>query len=140
MPIIHLGSVQGERPMPGRVHYGAAKSGLIGLTKVMAVELAEYGICVHTIEPGATESEMTRPYLEIPGERRKMLDAIPLHRIGTPDDIAGLAVFLASSESDYIAQGVALLVSGLAGDIRYYTGRAEPFGLVAPSRIHGLAH
>jgi NAD(P)-dependent dehydrogenase (short-subunit alcohol dehydrogenase family) len=111
--IINIGSTQGEHPLPGRTHYAAAKTGLLGMARVMAFELAEHAICVNTIEPGATLSEMTRPFLVDSKAEAKMLEGIPMHRLGTPEDIASLAVFLASSESDYITGAVIVVDGGL---------------------------
>jgi NAD(P)-dependent dehydrogenase (short-subunit alcohol dehydrogenase family) len=109
--IINIGSVHGHRSLPGRAHYAAAKSGLEGLTKVMAYELAEHRINVNTIGPGATESAMTEPFLHDPATLRFMLENIPWGSIGKPVDIAHLAVFLASDKADYIT-GVTIYIDG----------------------------
>lgn len=111
--IIHISSTQCEHPLAGMAHYASAKTGLIGLTRVMALELGPYHICVNTIAPGTTESELTRAYLSDPATRARALASIPIGRIGTPEDVAGLAVFLASSESDYVSGSTIYVDGGL---------------------------
>ncbi len=109
--IINLGSVLGEWPLPGRTHYSATKAGIVMLTKVWAIELAEYGITANCIEPGTIESEMTAPMLATEDQRRAMTAPIPLGRIGESLDIGAAAAFLASDEASYIT-GATLLIDG----------------------------
>lgn len=109
--IINLGSVLGEWPLPGRTHYCATKAGIVMLTKVWAIELAEYGITANVIEPGTIESEMTAPMLATDAQRRLMTAPIPLGRIGRSIDIGEAAAFLASNEASYIT-GATLLIDG----------------------------
>ncbi|MDD3347105.1 SDR family oxidoreductase [Oscillibacter sp.] len=91
--------------------YTCTKHGIMGMTKALSNELAPYGICVNAIAPGYIQTELTRAIWSDP-ERRGPMDArIPLGRWGTPADFEGIAVFLASSASDYIT-GVMIPVDG----------------------------
>lgn len=93
--------------MPGFAHYGAAKSGLNGLVRTAAIELAKYHINVNAIEPGNIISE---GMLALGEEHiQEQLRAIPWGRLGNPEEVAYLALFLASKESDYITgQGIVI--------------------------------
>lgn len=93
--------------MPGFAHYGAAKSGLIGLVRTAAIELAKHNINVNAIEPGNIMSE---GMLALGEEHIKdHIRAIPWGRLGKPEEVAYLALFLASKESDYITgQGITI--------------------------------
>ena len=98
--IINISSVVGVSGNAGQANYAAAKSGVIGLTKTSAKELAARGITVNAIAPGFIETDMTNHLTEDVGEQ--MLQQIPLKRFGSPDDVAHTAVFLASEEAGYI--------------------------------------
>jgi len=108
--IINIASLSGQRGGHGRAAYGAAKAGLELLTKVMAVELAEFGINVNNIAPGAIETEMAKFAHDQP-TRAAYNYLIPMTRYGTPEEIADAAVFLCSDESRYV-QGHTLNVDG----------------------------
>ena len=99
--IINLSSTAGIRGGTGRTAYGAAKGGVIALTKVMAVELAEYGITANALAPGAIETELVAR-MHSAETRRVYRAGIPLDRYGTPDETAFCAVFLASEQAGYI--------------------------------------
>jgi len=101
---------------PNIAHYTASKGGVIALTEVMALELSPLGVNVNAIAPGLIESDMTRDVVGDERSRAALIARIPKRRIGTPDDVAGLAVFLASDESDYCT-GATFYVDGgwLAG-------------------------
>ncbi len=107
--IINLTSVVAEMGNKGQANYCAAKAGVIGLTKSVARELASRNIQVNAIAPGFVETDMTVGLAE--AAKETMLQSIPLGRPGTPEDIASMAVFLASSEADYIT-GQTLNVDG----------------------------
>lgn len=109
--IINIASVAGLVAFPGRCAYTASKGGVIQLTRSLAVDYAPYHINVNAICPGMIETNMTRWRLEQPELRREVLDRIPWGRIGTPQDVAEAAVFLASRDADYIT-GHALVVDG----------------------------
>jgi len=101
---------------PNIAHYTASKGGVIALTEVMALELSPLGVNVNAIAPGIIESDMTRDMVVDERVRAALAARIPKRRIGTPQDVAGLAVFLASDESDYCT-GATFYVDGgwLAG-------------------------
>jgi len=98
--IINLTSVVAEMGNKGQANYCAAKAGVIGLTKSVARELASRNIQVNAIAPGFVETDMTAGLPE--AAKEAMLQSIPLGRPGTPEEVANMAVFLASSDSDYI--------------------------------------
>ncbi|MFZ5981253.1 MAG: 3-oxoacyl-[acyl-carrier-protein] reductase [Candidatus Zixiibacteriota bacterium] len=107
--IINISSVVGITGNAGQVNYAASKAGLIGLTKTSARELASRGITVNAIAPGFIETEMTR---QLPEKARAALIAgITLNRLGSPDDVASAALFLASDLASYIT-GQVLVVDG----------------------------
>ncbi|WP_257461249.1 3-oxoacyl-[acyl-carrier-protein] reductase [Archangium lipolyticum] len=107
--IINLTSVVGEMGNGGQAAYSASKAGLIGLTKSVARELASRNIRVNAVSPGFIGTDMTS-HLE--GEtREKMLAAIPLARLGSPEDVANAVLFLASDSAAYIT-GEVLKVNG----------------------------
>lgn len=90
---------------PGYTAYSASKGGVIGLTRIMAVDYARDGIRVNSIIPATTETPMISEILTNQAVADRLADAIPMGRIGQPDDIAGLAVFLASDESKFCTGG-----------------------------------
>ena len=99
--IVSLASTAGIRGGTGRAAYGAAKGGVIALTKVMAVELAQYNITVNALAPGAIETELVAKMHS--AETRKVYKAgIPMNRYGTPEEAANAAIFLASDNAKYI--------------------------------------
>lgn len=107
--IINIASIVGEMGNFGQANYAASKAGVIGLTKTLARELALRGITVNAIAPGFIQTAMTD---KIPQEvKTKMLEQIPLAKLGQPEDIANAAVFLASADADYIT-GQVLSVNG----------------------------
>jgi 3-oxoacyl-[acyl-carrier protein] reductase len=108
--VINLSSVVGETGNPGQAAYAATKAGLIGLTKSLAREYASRGVCVNAIAPGFIETDMTAEHL--PAEQRdKLLEQIPLGRIGAADDVANAVAFLAGPEAAYIT-GQVLRING----------------------------
>ena len=107
--IINLSSVIGLIGNAGQCNYAASKAGLVGFTQSCARELASRSITVNAIAPGFIETDMTA---ELKAElRAAMLQQIPLGRFGTADDIAGVALFLASPAARYIT-GQVLIVDG----------------------------
>jgi NAD(P)-dependent dehydrogenase (short-subunit alcohol dehydrogenase family) len=108
--IVNIASLSGQRGGNGRAAYGSAKAGLELLTKVMAVELAEHGINVNNIAPGAIETEMAK-FAHDEATRAAYNYLIPMNRYGTPEEIADAAVFLCSDESRYV-HGHTLNVDG----------------------------
>ena len=107
--IIGIGSVVGATGNPGQVNYAAAKAGMVGMTKALAAEVASRGITVNCVAPGFIASAMTDG---LPAEQKERLAvAIPMGRIGTPEEVAACALFLASDEARYIT-GQTLHVNG----------------------------
>ena len=108
--LITLASTAGIRGGYNRAAYGAAKAGVINLTKVMAVELAQYGITVNSLAPGAIETEMASK-MHTDETRKIYTDSIPASRYGSPSETAAAALFLASDQAAYI-NGHILAVDG----------------------------
>ena len=106
--IITISSVSGIMGNRGQVNYSAAKAGIIGATKALAVELASRSITVNCITPGLIETDMIK---DAPLDL--ILPSIPMGRIGTPDEVAGLAVFLLSESASYITRQVISVNGGL---------------------------
>jgi 3-oxoacyl-[acyl-carrier protein] reductase len=109
--IINISSIVALSGNAGQANYSASKAGIIGLTKALARELAPRGICVNTVAPGLIATDMTSAMTE--EQREKVLEAIPLSRLGTPDDVAGVVLFLASDEAGYITGQVIGVNGGL---------------------------
>ena len=114
--IIVMSSVSGMMGNRGQVNYSAAKAGLIGAVKALAVELAKRRITVNAVAPGVIATEMTdataaRLKLDVEEFRKMNADANPVKRVGYPEDIAAAVTFLASDESSYIT-GQTLYVDG----------------------------
>jgi 3-oxoacyl-[acyl-carrier protein] reductase len=107
--IINISSVVGCSGNPGQANYAAAKAGIIGFSKSLAQEIASRDITVNVSAPGFIETDMTREIKE--GARESLLKAIPMNRIGRPEEVAAAAVFLASPEASYIT-GITLHVNG----------------------------
>jgi 3-oxoacyl-[acyl-carrier protein] reductase len=108
--IVNVSSVVGEMGNTGQAAYAATKSGLIGLTKALAREFASRGVCVNAVAPGYIESDMTDEH--VPAEQRaRLLDSIPLGRIGTSEEVADTVAFLAGPEAAYIT-GQVIRVNG----------------------------
>jgi NAD(P)-dependent dehydrogenase (short-subunit alcohol dehydrogenase family) len=118
--IINVSSTAGKRGVPGYSHYCAAKFGVEGFTKSIAKELAKYRIRVNAVAPGLVNTPLGRRSREATAKERgitydelikSMSSKVPLGRLGNPEDIARVIVFLASDDSDYIS-GQSITVSG----------------------------
>lgn len=107
--IINISSVIGLTGNAGQVNYASSKAALIGFTKALAKELASRNICVNCIAPGFIETPMTDVMTET--QKKATLEAIPLGKIGSPEDVANAALYLASPESNYMT-GQVLVVDG----------------------------
>jgi 3-oxoacyl-[acyl-carrier protein] reductase len=104
--IVNIVSTSGQSGMAGQTNYSAAKAGLMGATKALAVEVAKRNILVNAVSPGFIETEMVK---DLPKER--ILPLIPMGRYGTPREVAGVVSFLCSDRASYIT-GQVISVNG----------------------------
>lgn len=117
--IVNLSSINAEKTSALQVSYAASKGGIRQLTKAMALALAPWNIRVNAVGPGIIRTAMTEQTLNDPTKRRRAMSRTPLGRPGEPDEVAAVAVFLASDEASYItgqtiyADGGRLSLSGL---------------------------
>ena len=111
--IINISSVHEELPFPHFASYCASKGGLKMLTRNLAIELAPSGITINSIAPGAIETPINTKLLHDPAKLKELLGNIPLGRLGKPEDVAGLASFLASDEANYIPGSTFFVDGGL---------------------------
>jgi glucose 1-dehydrogenase len=109
--IVNISSVHEELPFPHFTSYCASKGGVKMLTRNLSIELAPLGITINSIAPGAIETPINKNLLNDPVKLSALLENIPLKRLGTPDDVANMAIFLASEESNY-ATGTTFFVDG----------------------------
>lgn len=107
--IINIGSVVGTTGNPGQVNYSAAKAGVLGLTKSLALEIGSRNITVNAVAPGFISTDMTDALTE--EQKQAIFSRIPMQKLGTVDDIAAAVVFLASDLASYIT-GQTLHVNG----------------------------
>jgi NAD(P)-dependent dehydrogenase (short-subunit alcohol dehydrogenase family) len=111
--VINLSSINEEVPLAGEIHYCVSKGGVKMLTRAVALELAPYNIRVNAIAPGMTETALTEEILVIPELRGAVLHQIPLGRIGRPEDIAKVAVFLASDYASWVTGSTVCVDGGM---------------------------
>jgi 3-oxoacyl-[acyl-carrier protein] reductase len=107
--IVNIASIIGIIGNAGQANYSASKAGIIALTKTVAKELASRNINVNAVAPGFIQTEMTSRLPE--DVKRKMKEAIPLNKFGSPEDVAEVCLFLASEEANYIT-GQTIIVDG----------------------------
>ncbi len=102
--IVNIASVHADMTYKGMFPYAAAKSGLVGLTRSMALEVGPHQIRVNAVSPGYTETFLVKEFFELnpPELRQKVLDAHPLGRIATPIEIANVVAFLLSAEASFV--------------------------------------
>jgi glucose 1-dehydrogenase len=111
--IINISSVHEELPFPHFASYCASKGGIKMLTRNLAIELAPNRITINSIAPGAIETPINTKLLHDPVKLKDLLENIPLGRLGKPEDVAGMAGFLASDESDYVTGSTFFVDGGL---------------------------
>ena len=110
--IVNLSSVVGLRGNAGQVNYAASKAGVIGMTKSLAKELASRGVTVNAVAPGFINTDMTAAMTE--AAKTATLAAIPMQRLGAPEDVARAVAFLASDSAAYITGQVLAVDGGMA--------------------------
>jgi 3-oxoacyl-[acyl-carrier protein] reductase len=106
--IVTISSVSGVTGNRGQVNYSAAKAGIIGATKALAVELAKRRITVNCVAPGLIDTDMIEPHV-----LEEALKIIPVQRMGTPAEVAGVVNFLMSDEAAYITRQVICVNGGM---------------------------
>ncbi len=113
--IVNTSSAGALKPAPGFCAYNASKSGLLGLTRTAALEYAREGIRVNTILPGPTENTLLFAYLTgtHPEEKVKMMESVPMRRIGSPEDMANAVLWLCSDEASFITGHVMPIDGGM---------------------------
>jgi 3-oxoacyl-[acyl-carrier protein] reductase len=108
--VVNIASIAGVHGSVGSANYSAAKAGVIGLTKTMAMEWARFGVTVNAVAPGLVVTRMTETFLDA------VVAQIPLGRAGTPDDVAAAVAYFCSPDAGYVT-GQVLEVAGGATDI-----------------------
>lgn len=111
--IVNIASISTVKANPEVAHYCASKGGVAGLTRGMAVDLAQYNINVNAIGPGVIVTNMTQVSRNNPVKKELILNKTPLKRFGEPEEVANLALFLASSEASYITGAVYYVDGGM---------------------------
>jgi len=111
--IVNISSIDGEVVYYTGHHvpYGVSKAGIIMLTKIMAVELADYNIRVNAVAPGVVKTDISGGSMKDSGHLNEVMREIPLKKLAVPEEVAGAVVFLTSSEASYIT-GTTLFVDG----------------------------
>jgi NAD(P)-dependent dehydrogenase (short-subunit alcohol dehydrogenase family) len=109
--MINIGSILSVIAMPGRTPYASSKAGVLGITRVLALEWAGTGVTVNAICPGVFGTELNRPLMNDPVKYKEFVAQIPMGRWGEVHEIAGAAVYLASEASSYMT-GSCLFVDG----------------------------
>jgi glucose 1-dehydrogenase len=111
--IINVSSVHEDLPFPGYTPYACSKGGMRMLTRNAAIELAQFGITVVGVGPGAVATPINQATLEDPGKKAELERQIPLHRIAAPEEVARLVVFLASDAGSYVTGATYFIDGGL---------------------------
>jgi NAD(P)-dependent dehydrogenase (short-subunit alcohol dehydrogenase family) len=109
--IINTASVSAKLGHPGNLAYAAAKHGVVGMTKVMAVEWGKYGVSVNSIAPGIIKTPMTAKAFTVAEKYQELVSKVPMGRLGEPEDLIGAVIFLASQASNYIT-GQTIYIEG----------------------------
>jgi glucose 1-dehydrogenase len=118
--LIFISSVHEDIPFPGYTAYCASKGGIRMMMRNLAMELAPHKINVNNIAPGAIATPINESVLRDPKATKNALEEIPLGRFGTPDEVASVAVFLASTEADYVTGSTYYVDGGLTQQVTKY--------------------
>lgn len=110
--IVAITSVVGATGNPGQANYAAAKAGMVGMSKALAAEVASRGITVNCVAPGFIATAMTEALT--PEQRERIAAAVPMGRVGAPDEVAAAVLFLASEEARYVTGHTLHVNGGLA--------------------------
>ena len=109
--IVNMASINSAVAIPNQIPYSVSKGGILQLTRTMALSLAKHGIRVNAIGPGSIMTDILKSVANDREAKRRILSRTPLGRIGTPEEVAGVAAFLASSDASYIT-GEIIYVDG----------------------------
>lgn len=110
--LLFISSVAGTIPHKNHGAYAASKSGLNQFVKVLANELADKGVTANLLAPGYIETDLTRAHLELPGVRESLIGLVPMGRLGTPEELVGIAKYLLSDESAFVTGQVVHIDGG----------------------------
>lgn len=116
--VVHISSFGAVRAHREMTAYDAAKGGIESLTRAMAVDLALWGIRVNAVGPGLTATPAVTDYLPTLEKQKRLLDTIPLERLGQPSDIAAAVLFFASAESSYVTGQILYVDGGVVAQLR----------------------
>lgn len=111
--IVNMSSTHGVVALAERLVYGVSKAAVIHMTKMLAIEWAPHGIRVNAIAPGTVETASRAAFLSNPQTREMMLNRIPLHRLGTAEEVGAAVRYLASPEAEYITGHTLMMDGGL---------------------------
>ena len=111
--IINMASTHGIVALAERLVYGVSKAAVMHMTRMLAIEWAQHGIRVNSIAPGTVDTPSRAAFLADPRTREMMLDRVPLHRLGTADEVAAAVCYLASPEAAYITGHTLVMDGGL---------------------------
>lgn len=115
--IVNLASIMGHRGLRQLAGYAATKGAVSSLTRALAVEYAPFGVRVNALAPGFIDTALTNRVLRNPMMSKALLDQTPLRRFGTPEDVAGAALFLASDDAAYITGAEIPVDGGMAAGL-----------------------
>jgi NAD(P)-dependent dehydrogenase (short-subunit alcohol dehydrogenase family) len=115
--IINMASVAGTQAQPGMGIYGVSKAGVLMMTKLLAIELAKDNIQVNAIAPGLIKTKFSRVLWETPDIYKRIIETIPQGRIGAPEEVSGIALYLASEASSFTTGAVFVVDGGQTAGI-----------------------
>ena len=111
--IINVASIAAKTPLEGLGVYNISKAAVVMLTKVLAKELGEYNINVNTLAPGLIKTDFSKALWENEDTHNKIIKSIPQGKMGSPDDISGMALYLASEASDFVTGSIFTVDGGI---------------------------